>query len=513
MQNDPSTPGKPLRLWPGITAAVLLIVARFVIPAVAPEAEFMGVDAAMLSIFGGIVLALVVLLWWLLFSRVPWTERLGAIPILAVAIIATRPLMHLSIQNGFMGWMFYIYAVPVSLGLALVGWALVSRRLYGWSRWAAMVVAIFIGCGAWTLARTNGILGGMADLEWRWTPTAEDRLLALAAAEPPVPSVAPAEAPRESPAAPRDEPVATPATKTEPTAPADSRVERPAMAVPAVPGERGAPVEARAPGFTRVEWPGFRGPGRDDVVRGVAIDTDWAASPPVQLWRRPIGPGWSSLAVADGRLYTQEQRGGDEIVACYDAATGKPVWMHRDPVRFWESNGGTGPRGTPTLDKGRVYTLGATGALNALDARTGTLAWTRNVLTDSGVKVPEWGFTSSPLVVDSVVVVAASGALAAYDSREWNAALVAQVRRRQLQFTAPGHDRRRPPGPVAEWSGGQQCCRSRWHAALGERVAGRAHRAAGADCPGRVPDYDRRCHGRAGHAASLCHASGRRVGR
>lgn len=165
----------------------------------------------------------------------------------------------------------------------------------------------------------------------------------------------------------------------------------------------------------RAEWPGFRGPNRDSVIRGVRIATDWSSSPPVQLWRRPIGPGWSSFAVHGDRLYTQEQRGDDEIVACYRVSTGEPVWRHRDRVRFWESEGGAGPRGTPTVSDGRVYAFGATGILNALDEATGRIAWTRNVATDTRREVPYWGFASSPLVEGDVVIVAAAGTLAAYD--------------------------------------------------------------------------------------------------
>jgi outer membrane protein assembly factor BamB len=90
--------------------------------------------------------------------------------------------------------------------------------------------------------------------------------------------------------------------------------------------------------------------------------------------------------------------------------------MHRDATRFWESNGGAGPRGTPTLSAGRVHAFGATGMLNVLDARDGRVVWARNVASDIGAGVPMWGFASSPLVTDDLVIVAASGKLVAYDA-------------------------------------------------------------------------------------------------
>ena len=177
-----------------------------------------------------------------------------------------------------------------------------------------------------------------------------------------------------------------------------------------------AHVASAAPPGSGTDWPGFRGPRRDGSVHGVRIDANWSASPPLELWRRAIGPGWSSFAVDGNRIYTQEQLGDSEIVACYDLRTGEPIWRHRDAARFWESNAGPGPRATPTLSNGRVYTFGATGLLNALDAATGTRLWSRNVASDAETEIPGWGFASSPLVINDQVIVAAAGRLAAYDA-------------------------------------------------------------------------------------------------
>ena len=344
---------RPLRLWPGVAIVVLQWLAWLVLPVLAPSAATFGMIAA---VAGG----LAVVVWWLFFSRAAWTERLGALLLMAVAPFATSRLLHESIATSGQGMLFFIYAVPV-LSLALVVWAVAGRNLSGGLRRATLVAAILLACGAFTLLRSEGITGdGTLELAWRWAESPEERLLAEAGGE----------ARALPPAAARDAPAG---------------------------------------------WPGFRGPRRDGHVRGVRVETDWTASPPVELWRRPIGPGVSSFAVRGGLLYTQEQRGEDEIVSCYDAATGEPVWRHRDAVRFWDSHAGAGPRGTPALGGGRVYTFGATGILNALDAADGNVVWSRNAASESGAEIPEWGFASSPLVVDDLVVVAAAGRLAAYD--------------------------------------------------------------------------------------------------
>ena len=352
--SDIPTQQKPLRLWPGVVIVILQWLFRFGIPIVAPETMVFGV-------FGGLLCGLAFVVWWAFFSRAPRFERLGALILMIVMIVSTRPLLHKSIATAGMGVLYFTYAIPV-LCLAFVIWAVASRRFSNGLRRATMVATILLACGVFTLVQTGGITNDAdSDFSLRWAKTPEERLLAQAGDEPsPLPSAPP-------------------------------------------PTETGA------------DWPGFRGPDRDGISRGVHIETDWSTSPPVELWRRPIGPGWSSFAVSGNLFYTQEQRGEDEVVSCYNLTTGQPVWRHRDMARFWESNGGAGPRGTPTLSDGHLYTLGGTGILNVLDAFNGNVVWFRNAASDTDTKVPTWGFSSSPLVVDDMVIVAVAGSLIAYD--------------------------------------------------------------------------------------------------
>jgi len=389
---------KPLRLWPAVVIAIVQVLVMFGVPLVAPD------SGALIGMLGGVVGALAILVWWLLFSRAPWLERVGAIILMVAAVFATRAVAHASMVGAGQGMMIYFLPTPY-LALALVAWAVTTRHLADGVRRAALVAAVFLACAPFDIIRTAGIKGGAGgEFHWRWTPTPEQLLLAKGGDEPkPLP---PPTAVAASPGAPAETAKETPAAATASVTPAAATARAAAEETP----------PASAAMDTPAEWPGFRGPNRDSIIHGVQIKTDWSTSPPVEIWRRPIGPGWSSFAVHGDLLYTQEQRGDDEVVSCYRVSTGEPVWRHRDPIRFYESNGGAGPRATPTLSRGRVYTLGATALLNALDAATGKVVWSHNAATDTGRKTPEWGFTSSPLVVDDIVIVAVSGTLAAYDA-------------------------------------------------------------------------------------------------
>lgn len=160
---------------------------------------------------------------------------------------------------------------------------------------------------------------------------------------------------------------------------------------------------------TNRDWPQFRGPLRTGIVEDTAIRRDWKENPPRELWSHPVGVGWSSFSVVDGLAFTQEQRGPEEVVVCYDVETGKQIWAHSDEMRFTNSLGGDGPRATPTVFDSRLYTLGAMGNLNCLEPRTGKVIWSRNILDDAGSSVAGFGMCTSPFIFEDKVVVNAGG--------------------------------------------------------------------------------------------------------
>ena len=156
-------------------------------------------------------------------------------------------------------------------------------------------------------------------------------------------------------------------------------------------------------------WTDYRGPNRDGVYTASAIRTDWPSGGLPEIWRQTVGGGYASVVVADGKVFTIEQRREEEVVAAYDFNSGKELWTNSWKAQFEESMGGPGPRATPTWHEGRIYALGGTGELRALDAASGKLIWGKNILADNGASNLTWAMSGAPLVVDDKLIVLPGG--------------------------------------------------------------------------------------------------------
>ncbi len=171
------------------------------------------------------------------------------------------------------------------------------------------------------------------------------------------------------------------------------------------------------------DYPKFLGNGYWAEVHDLALETDWEKHPPRLLWKQAIGAGWSGVAIVGDYAVTQEQRGPQELVVCYELRSGKIAWTHADDVRWDPAGsgalGGVGPRATPTIHDGKVFTQGATGIVNCLDARTGDVLWAHDTLVEHAAENVMWGKAGSPLIVDGRVVISVGGgtdaSLIAYD--------------------------------------------------------------------------------------------------
>ncbi len=152
----------------------------------------------------------------------------------------------------------------------------------------------------------------------------------------------------------------------------------------------------------------YYGPLRNGVFPNATILPATYDEGPTELWKQPIGLGWSAFAVVGRTAVTQEQRGEEEWVTAYDLETGQLRWQYAQERRFSEAMGGDGPRATPSIHDGVVYALGATGVLDALDLVTGELRWSYDVLGDGAGNLM-WGKSASPLVLPEHGVVVVTG--------------------------------------------------------------------------------------------------------
>jgi len=185
-----------------------------------------------------------------------------------------------------------------------------------------------------------------------------------------------------------------------------------------------AATNAPQAGFPADSFPQYYGPNRNGVIDDPALRlaTNWSSAPPRVLWRQPVGPAWSGFAVRGAIAVTQEQHAEKELVTGYDLRTGRLLWRHADEARYATTIAGEGPRATPALSVSRVFTFGGTGLLNCLDLASGQKIWQRDTARDHSAKLPDWGFSGSPLVVDDQVIVSVGGekghALSAYSATD-----------------------------------------------------------------------------------------------
>jgi outer membrane protein assembly factor BamB len=269
---------------------------------------------------------------------------------LALAGIVTL-LLQRDLDNNFKSWYMFV-TVLLAVFLEFVWFVFLSR--FNWRlRLATFCLIALAILGLSKTVRVAGTVNGagLPRLAWRWTAERAQRLDA-----PPV--------------------------------------------VSSASGTAAAPTSGPF-----VDVPQFFGPNRDGIVQNARLSRDWISAPPKELWRQPIGAGWSAFAVAGGRAYTQEQRGESECVTCYDLPTGRLIWAHSNALHFSQWQSGDGPHATPTVFQGSVFTMGAIGTLDCLDAATGRRIWSRNVLAENELPNLTWGTSDSPLVFDNTVVV------------------------------------------------------------------------------------------------------------
>jgi outer membrane protein assembly factor BamB len=170
------------------------------------------------------------------------------------------------------------------------------------------------------------------------------------------------------------------------------------------------------------DWPRWRGPHGNGTWQAPPLPEHWPDEGLPVVWRHNLGGGYAGIAMAGGRVYTLDRRKEPvetEGIVCFSADDGTLLWQHRYPVQYGDLAYGNGPRSTPTIQEGRVYTLGAVGHLFCLDAASGKVLWSRNLVEQAAARIPEWGLAASPVIYKDLVIIHAgcqpSGSLMAFD--------------------------------------------------------------------------------------------------
>jgi outer membrane protein assembly factor BamB len=342
---------KPLRIWPVVLLLIGMVVTKLLPILTRNDSE----EFMLISVFFPMLLGALIVIWWVTFSRAKWFEKFlgffGFLIAIAIAWFASDKTM--------LGPAFVVLGPLGAAGFGIA--ALLFSRTLSAKRTYIAIAAAILGFGVLTLFRSDGMWGdGRMGLSWRWEKSAEEILVANLESEPSV-----EEAPKYS----------------------DEQLQQ---------------------WLQNPEWAQFRGPRNAGLQTGVTFSADWSTEPKL-LWKVPVGPGWSSFAVAGNLLFTQEQLGDNETVSCFAADNGEIIWKQQITERFFDPLGGPGPRATPTLANGMLFAQSATGLVQRLDPKSGKLIWSQDIKKIAMREPPYWGFSSSPLVVGGNVIVYAGG--------------------------------------------------------------------------------------------------------
>lgn len=157
------------------------------------------------------------------------------------------------------------------------------------------------------------------------------------------------------------------------------------------------------------DWPQWRGDSRRDHSPDKGLLAQWPQEGPKQVWSfNNAGSGYAGFAIAKDSLFTMGLRDGQEFLIAVNASTGKELWSSSAGQKY--PNGwGDGPRMTPTVDGDRVFAIGGQGLLICVEAKNGKLIWSKNLVTDLGGQLQDWGYTESPLVVGDIVICTPGG--------------------------------------------------------------------------------------------------------
>ena len=165
------------------------------------------------------------------------------------------------------------------------------------------------------------------------------------------------------------------------------------------------------------DWPNYRGPNYDGISEETAWQSAWQGAPTI-AWRASLGWGFASMAVSDGRVYATGNVDDNDIVYCFDAATGKELWRRSYPCPLFKKNHEGGPAATPTVEGNAVYVFSKNGDVLRLDAKTGAVAWHENPAKELGLKQLTWYYSSSPVIVDDLIILNAGSAGVALDKND-----------------------------------------------------------------------------------------------